>query len=419
MKWVELITNQKGQSLIEVLIAMGVFVLMVSVVAWLVIDVYLADRSARERIEATFLAQEGIEAVRSIRDSDFDNLTPGTYGLGLSDNNWTFSGSYDDHGKFRRQIIISNVASEIDQTDIKKIESRVTWQISPLRQVSVSLTDYLTDWKQTQGDAGEVVATIDNARLTAGNQRLEGITIENTSDRNITIDKITVWWENSQLIEEIRIEGTKVWRWNGEGSLDGRQPSGTELDIEDYTMAGNSGVLEIDRIDFDGSMEGSDFMIKLEMTDGSTKFIFIPEPAAAPPSCPSQSDTLVIDISGAYIGGGGNKELQGITIENTDTNCAITIDKITATWDNTNKIEEIRIGGTKVWSKNGPGTPTGKQPSGTEIDIQDFTLSASSGQIEIDKFKFDGNMNGATFNITFTMSDGSTKSTGNFSPLIL
>ena len=126
MYWAGLITNkEKGQSLIELMIAMGVFVLMVSTVAWLIIDVYLADRAGRERMEATLLAQEGIEAVRSMRDSDFDNLIAGTYGLTLSGSNWLFSGSSDSHDQFTRQIVVSDVTGAIDQTDIKKVESRV------------------------------------------------------------------------------------------------------------------------------------------------------------------------------------------------------------------------------------------------------------------------------------------------------
>lgn len=262
--------------MIELMIAMGVFVLAVSAIAGLIIEAYLADRSGRERMLATFLAKEGIEAVRSIRDADFDNLTLGIHGLTLSGNNWIFSGSSDIRDKFTRQIIISGAAGEIDQTDIKKVESKVNWQIAPLRQVSVILTDYLTDWKQTQGRAGGLTINISNAALGGGQrQRLERITVQNTGSGSIVIDKITISWSNSRLIERIRINSTDVWLWNGAGTPDGRQPSGTELNINNLTLAQGSGVRNINQIGFNGSMSGTDFIIKFIMTDGSAKYVLV------------------------------------------------------------------------------------------------------------------------------------------------
>jgi len=263
--------NQSGQSLVELLIAMGVFVLMVSAITFLILDVYLADRAGRERMIATFLAKEGLEAVRSMRDGDFDNLSPGTYGLALSGNKWIFSGSFDTRNQFTRQVIISDVAGEIDQTDIKKVETRVAWQVTPARQVSVTLAEYLTDWEQTQGDASELSVDISNAEFGAGNKELKKIKIENVGLSNVTIDKITLWWDNSNLIEEIKIDGVKVWSKKGPGTPTGKQPSGTQLDIQDFTLAASSGVLNIDKFKFDGNMTGATFNTTFTMGDGTTK----------------------------------------------------------------------------------------------------------------------------------------------------
>ena len=128
----------------------------------------------------------------------------------------------------------------------------------------------------------------------------------------------------------------------------------------------------------------------------------------------TQADSLIIHTSGATIGGGGSKELRGITVENTSaTN--ITIDTITISWDNSQLIEEIKIEGTRVWKHNNEGSPDGRQPSGTEIDMVDYIIGNGSTDT-FDKFKFDGNMSGNTFTITIELSDGSTKSTGSFLP---
>ena len=73
--------------------------------------------------------------------------------------------------------------------------------------------------------------------------------------------------------------------------------------------------------------------------------------------------SLLLNISNIVIGGNGNKEVQGLSIENISTS-DITITSMNITWDSGNKITEINSGGV-IWSlKKG-------EASGTEIDIVD------------------------------------------------
>jgi len=129
-----------------------------------------------------------------------------------------------------------------------------------------------------------------------------------------------------------------------------------------------------------------------------------------------QADSLVVDRTNAFTSGRGNIELQGITLENIGA-ADVVIDKITVSWVKPGlRISEITIGGTKVWSKNGPGSPNGNQASGTEIDIENFVIAVGSGIIDIDSFKFNGNITGVTFDIVFTLTDGSQKTVTNVTP---
>ena len=123
---------------------------------------------------------------------------------------------------------------------------------------------------------------------------------------------------------------------------------------------------------------------------------------------------LVFDATGANIGGRGNLNLSGVIIENTS-GTDIIIDKITVVWTGGTLIKEIRAGNTRVWRDNNEGTPDGPQPSGTELDIVDYTISALSS-VELTKIGFDGDISGDTFSIILTLSDGSTEVLGNFSP---
>lgn len=136
----------KGQSLVELLIAMGVFVLAASVITSLILDVYLADRVGRERTIATFLAEEGIEAARSIRDSGWDNLTVGSHGLAISGGKWTFSGYQEDISNKLKEGTRKVIVERVGPTR-KKVTSQVSWKLTEIRSQDVSLITYLTRWK--------------------------------------------------------------------------------------------------------------------------------------------------------------------------------------------------------------------------------------------------------------------------------
>ena len=60
----------KGQALVELLIAMGIFLVGIVSLAYFFLDTYLSGRVAKEITIANFLAEEGVEATRSIRDME-------------------------------------------------------------------------------------------------------------------------------------------------------------------------------------------------------------------------------------------------------------------------------------------------------------------------------------------------------------
>ena len=107
--------------------------------------------------------------------------------------------------------------------------------------------------------------------------------------------------------------------------------------------------------------------------------------------------------------------MRDVAVQNKDASCDIVIDKITVTWINSKLIEEIKIEGDKIWKHNNEGTPDGKQSTGTELDVVDYAI-LSGDTDTFDKFKFNGNMTGNTFDIAFILGDGSSKSTGSFNP---
>lgn len=135
--------KQNGFSTIEILLASSILILIVAVLMGAFIYGSESTALAGQRARATFLAEEGLEAARNIRDASFSNLSDGTTGLAISGNQWIFSGTSDTTDDFyTRQITISAAG-----TDRKQVASTVTWQQNNQRTGSVSLTTYLTKWR--------------------------------------------------------------------------------------------------------------------------------------------------------------------------------------------------------------------------------------------------------------------------------
>ncbi len=135
----------RGFSVVEILLAGSLLVVIVTAFVGAVIYGQESTVVAGGRARAAFLAEEGIEAVRNIRDESFSNLADGTYGLAVSNYQWIFSGSSDTTDGFVRQINIST----IDASSTRKIiTSNVTWQETAQRSGTITLTERLTNWRQ-------------------------------------------------------------------------------------------------------------------------------------------------------------------------------------------------------------------------------------------------------------------------------
>jgi prepilin-type N-terminal cleavage/methylation domain-containing protein len=136
--------KKEGFSLLELILAIAIFSIGSVALATLLIDANLSTRLGGERTEALFYAKEGVEAVRSIRDNSWSDLTDGTYGLSNIDGAWALAADPDlIDNKYTRSVEINETA-----TSTKSINISVVWNVNPGRTASTSLLTILTDWKQ-------------------------------------------------------------------------------------------------------------------------------------------------------------------------------------------------------------------------------------------------------------------------------
>jgi len=129
--------NQQGQSLIELLVAMVVFILVISSIMFLVLDAHTANRQGGERSKAVLLAQEGSEAALSIAKQGWRNLTEGDHGIDSGSGVWEWLGNSNIIDKFTRKVTVEPVyrdgVGDIVQSggildpDTKKITSKINW----------------------------------------------------------------------------------------------------------------------------------------------------------------------------------------------------------------------------------------------------------------------------------------------------
>jgi Tfp pilus assembly protein PilV len=141
----QIIRKIKGFSIVEILLAIGFFAMIVIAVAGSITygeeGTYASGNDAR----ATFLSDEGVEAVKNLAEANFSSVLPGTYGLTISGGTWALSGSSDVTEAFTRTITIVD-------TDVvtKTISSQVTWSQEPTGNLrTVTSQSIITNFSRT------------------------------------------------------------------------------------------------------------------------------------------------------------------------------------------------------------------------------------------------------------------------------
>ena len=141
------INKKLGFSLLELILAIAVFSIGSFALATLLIDSNISTKLSTERINALLYAKEGIGAVQSIRNSGWAALTDGNHGLSHANSSWSFVSSSDlIDNKYTRVISIANTPGANPATSSKTVTSNVSWNLTPVRIASTTITTILTNW---------------------------------------------------------------------------------------------------------------------------------------------------------------------------------------------------------------------------------------------------------------------------------
>ena len=163
MRWLY-IRQQSGQTLIEVLVAMGLLGILLPALATGLVAAREGKANESQRLAATALLREADEATRSIREKGWTIISAnGTYYPAISGSGWTLASGAETTNGFTRTIVISDVqrnasgaivaSGGVVDPSTKKVVSMVSWQ-TPFPQ-SVSNETFYTRflgnaaWTQT------------------------------------------------------------------------------------------------------------------------------------------------------------------------------------------------------------------------------------------------------------------------------
>jgi len=155
--------SQLGIGLVEIVVVIGIIALLFPAIFQLLSLSSKTIRAGTNKIEATYLAQEGIEATRTLRnkswDSEIATLTNDTvYYPVISANRWTLStinpGIID--GLYTVTVVLSEVfrdgnddiaADGTSDPNTKKILAKTTW-IERETAKEVAIETYITNFLQ-------------------------------------------------------------------------------------------------------------------------------------------------------------------------------------------------------------------------------------------------------------------------------
>lgn len=152
--------KNRGQSVIEVIVAIGVFGIIAGGLASMAVGSFTGLMQGGEQTQAEALADEGLEAVKALYGDAWNQLTYSTTTVSLGDGKWIFGdeGATETIGKFTRTIALLEVCRDAahqiapcpsERVDVDTKEVRVTVSWSPRASITNTVTRaaYSTNWE--------------------------------------------------------------------------------------------------------------------------------------------------------------------------------------------------------------------------------------------------------------------------------
>lgn len=206
--WSIINRNQRGFSVVEILLAATVFGMLTFGLIGAIIYGRSSAADAGDHQRATQIADEGLEAARNIARASYSNLSDGTYGLAQSSGAWALSGTSDTSDIYTRQITVASAG-----TNRKTVTSTVTWPQVTGGTATVTMTTRLVNWAAVikswsngiVGGSADATGTADGLKVSiAGNY---AYIVRNATSNNLIVVDISTPTAPS-IVKTMTVTGT-------------------------------------------------------------------------------------------------------------------------------------------------------------------------------------------------------------------
>lgn len=150
--------SNKGVGLIEIIIAVAIINLAFFSLSQLGVSALRVLREEKRAVEASYLAQETIEAVRNVRDQNWANISGLSMGadyhpvISGSLQSWSLVSGSENINNYNRKIVITNAQRDVndkivssggtDDPNTKKITATASWGSK-----KVEISTYVTNFR--------------------------------------------------------------------------------------------------------------------------------------------------------------------------------------------------------------------------------------------------------------------------------
>lgn len=159
-------TKKNGFGIIEMLVAIGIFLILIMGGSIFLTQGFNINRLADQESQAVYYSVEGLEAVRSIANQSWSSLEIGNTlcngtlqkGVTVPATTWTFTTAPQIKNGLSRTITLENVCRDgsgnisaggtVYDANVKRVISRVNWSFSPTRNNTISLSNYLSNFRK-------------------------------------------------------------------------------------------------------------------------------------------------------------------------------------------------------------------------------------------------------------------------------
>lgn len=254
----------RGFSLVEGVLAAGLFVLMISAVFGAMVYGQQAIAEAGAQQRAISLTDEAMAIVRNFAQASYTNLIDGNYEMLLVNGKWMLGPVTGGNAEFTVRVTIAPVDS-----NTKKVTASTVWKKNPTRNGNVNVETYFTNWALYVAPQSDGLSINTSGAKITGNGKADvtGIKLSNTSSDNVTINRLIVSWDpNNQNIKSVTIDGSTVWSGDN-------VPSGSTLDLQpDVVLRPSDDNIPI-AFYFDGNVKEKIFTIIFQLGDDSEKTV--------------------------------------------------------------------------------------------------------------------------------------------------